>query len=132
MASTFGPRLLRRQAARVPAPRSLGRRMSWHAAAALIAFALLQIWLVSSAVAAGAPSALMLVALVLLIALAIPAARAIERRWHRLSRKALASRGLHTRFRRDVRRLWAAALALPLLWIGAATAALEALAKIAG
>lgn len=132
MASTFGPRLWRRSVASVPAPRSLGRRMTWHAAAALIAFALLQVWLVSSAVAAGAPSALMLVALVLLIALAVPATRAVERRWHRLSREALASRGLHARFRRDVRRLWAAALILPLLWVGGATAAVEALAKVAG
>lgn len=132
MASTFGPRLWRRSAANVPAPRSLGRRMTWHAAAALIVFALLQIWLVSSAISAGAPSALMIVALILLVALAVPATHAVERRWHRLSREALASRGLHTRFRRDVRRLWAAALALPPLWVGGAMAAAGALVKIAG
>ena len=132
MASTFGPRLWRRSAANVPAPRSLGRRMTWHAAAALIVFALLQIWLVSSAISAGAPSALMIVALILLVALAVPATRAVERRWHRLSREALASRGLHARFRRDVRRLWAAALLLPALWVGGAMAAAGALVKIAG
>jgi peptidoglycan/LPS O-acetylase OafA/YrhL len=106
--------------------------MTWHAAAALIAFTLLQLWLVSSAISAGAPSALVVVALVLLVALAIPATRAVERRWRRLCRQAMASRGLHARFRRDVRRLWAAAIVLPLLWVGGAVAAIEAIAKMAG
>lgn len=132
MASTFGPRLWRRSTASVPTARSLGRRMTWHAAAALVAFALLQIWLVSGAVSAGAPSALMIVALAILALLAVPATRGVERRWRRLSREALASRGLHARFRRDVLRLWAAALVLPPLWVGGATAAAAALTNIAG
>ena len=132
MASTFGPRLWRRSTASVPAARSLGRRMTLHAATALIAFAALQIWLVSSAISAGAPSALIIVALVILIALALPVTRSVERRWYHLSRQALASWGLHARFRRDVRRLWAAALALPFLWVSGAMAATDAIAKIAG
>ena len=132
MASTFGPRLWRRSTASVPPARSLGRRMTVHAAAALIAFAALQIWLVTSAVAAGAPSALIAVALVMLLALAVPIARMTERHWYHLSRQALASWGLHARFRRDVRRLWAAAIVLPLLWVGGAVAAIEAIAKMAG
>lgn len=130
MASTFGPRLFRRSSASVPPARSLGRRMTLHAAAALIAFAALQIWLVSSAIAAGAPSALIVVALVVLLALALPVARSTERRWYHLSRQALASWGLHARFRRDVRRLWAAALTLPFLWVSGAMAATDAIAAI--
>lgn len=132
MASAFGPRLWRRSTSSVPPARSLGRRMTWHAATALVAFAALQIWLVSSAIAAGAPSMLIVVALVMLLALAVPVVRAVERRWYRLSRQALASWGLHARFRRDVRRLWAAALALPFLWVSGALAATDAIAKIAG
>ena len=130
MASTFGPRLWRRSTASVPAARSLGRRMTWHAAAALIAFAVMQIWLVSSAISAGAPSALIVVALIVLLAVAVPVTRAIERRWYHLSRQALASWGLHARFRRDVRRLWAAALVLPFLWVSGAMAATDAIAAI--
>lgn len=130
MASTFGPRLWRRSTASVPAARSLGRRMTLHAAAALIAFAALQIWLVTSAVAAGAPSVLIIVALVMLLALALPVVRSTERRWYHLSRQALASWGLHARFRRDVRRLWVAALTLPFLWISGAMAATDAIAAI--
>ncbi|WP_194953734.1 hypothetical protein [Sphingopyxis solisilvae] len=132
MASAFGPRLWRRTAASVPAARSLGRRMTWHTAAALIAFALLQIWLVSSAIAAGAPSMLIVVALIVLLALAVPVARSTERRWYHLSRQALASWGLHARFRRDVRRLWVAALTLPFLWVSGAMAATDAIARITG
>ncbi|KTE21382.1 hypothetical protein ATE67_08815 [Sphingopyxis sp. H050] len=131
MASTFEPRLWRRATASVPPARSLGRRMTVHAAAALIAFAALQIWLVMSAVAAGAPSALIVVALIMLVALALPIARSTERRWYHLSRQALASRGLHQRFRRDTRRLWAAALTLPFLWVSGAMAATDAIAAIA-
>lgn len=130
MASTFGPRLWRRSTASVPAARSLGRRMTWHAAAALIAFAVMQVWLVSSAISAGAPSVLIVVALIVLLAVAVPVTRAIERRWYRLSRQALASWGLHARFRRDVRRLWTAALVLPFLWVSGAMAATDAIAAI--
>ncbi len=131
MASAFGPRLLRRPAQSVPAARSLGRRMTWHAATALVAFAALQIWLVSSAIAAGASSAFIIVALIVLLALAVPVARSTERRWYHLSRQALASWGLHARFRRDVRRLWVAALTLPFLWVSGAMAATDAIAAIA-
>jgi hypothetical protein len=106
--------------------------MTVHAAAALLAFAALQIWLVSSAIAAGAPSAFTIVALIMLLALAVPVARTIERRWYHLSRQALASWGLHARFRRDVRRLWLAALALPFVWVSGAIAASQALAAVAG
>src|SRR3546814_11288303 len=95
MASAFGPRLWRRTAVSVPPARSLGRRMTWHAAAALLAFAALQIWLVMSVVAAGAPSAFLVVALVRLLARALPGARSTERHWYHLSRQALASWGLH-------------------------------------
>jgi hypothetical protein len=104
--------------------------MTVHAATALIAFAALQIWLVTSAIAAGAPSMLIIVALVMLLALALPIARMTERRWYHLSRQALASWGLHARFRRDVRRLWIAAITLPFLWVSGAMAATDAIAAI--
>ena len=131
MASTFEPRLWRRATASVPPARSLGRRMTWHAAAALIVFAALQVWLVMSAGSAGAPSMLAVVSLIVVLALALPVARSTERRWYHLSRQALASWGLHARFRRDVRRLWVAAITLPFLWVSGAMAATDAIAAIA-
>lgn len=132
MATTFEPRLWNRATASVPPARSLGRRMTFHAATALLAFAALQIWLVLSAVDKGAPSALIFVALATLLVLAIPITRKFERHWHRLSREALASWGLHARFRRDVRRLWVIALTLPFLWVSGALAATDAIAAITG
>lgn len=117
MASSFGTGIWRRAGAHVPAPRSLGRRMTVHAATALIVFAIWQIWLVSGAISRGASSALLLIALIMVAAVAVPAAQALERRWDHLSRHALASSGLHSRFRRDVLRLWAAVLCLPFLWV---------------
>ncbi|WP_235302908.1 hypothetical protein [Sphingopyxis sp. MWB1] len=106
--------------------------MTVHAAMALLAFAGLQIWLVLSAVDKGAPTALIFIALAVLLALAIPITRKFERRWYRLSREALASWGLHARFRRDVRRLWVVALTLPFLWVSGALAATDAIAAIVG
>src|SRR3546814_7579042 len=79
MASTFGARPIGRTTHSVPPARSLGRRMTVHAAAALIVFAVLQVWLVSSAIAAGAPSALTVAALVIILALAVPTVRIVER-----------------------------------------------------
>src|SRR3546814_16438643 len=105
MASTFGPRLIGRSTPSVPGARSLGRRMTFHAAAALLVFAALQVWLVSSAIAAGAPSAFIVVALVLLLALGVPAARITELCWYHLNRQALERMEIHDRYRRAVRRL---------------------------
>lgn len=130
MASTFGTGVWRRAGAHIPAPRSLGRRMTVHAASALIAFAMWQIWLVSNAIARGATSAMLLVALFMVAALAVPMAQSMERRWDDLSRQALASSGLHDRFRRDVRRLWAAAVCVPLLWVSGFTLAGNAIASL--
>lgn len=128
MATTFEPRLWNRTTASVPPARSLGRRMRVHAATALIAFAALQLWLVLDAVNKGAASALLFIPLGILMALAIPLTRKFERRWYRRSREALASWGLHARFCRDVRRLWAVALVLPFLWVNGALAASQAIA----
>lgn len=132
MASTFGPRLWRRPRSIAPSARQLGRRMTLHAAAAVMVFAIAQIWLVTSAVAWGVSSLVAGVALVLLVGLAIPVARRLERRWHELSRGALSSHGLHARFRRDVRRLWLAVLMVPMLWVGGALFATQAIAAVVG
>lgn len=131
MASAFGSGVWRRAGARVPAPRSLGRRMTIHAAMALVAFAMWQIWLVSEAISRGSSSALLLIALLVVAALAVPMAQKMERHWDELSRQALASSGLYDRFRRDVRRLWAAVLCVPLLWVSGFTLAGDAIAAIA-
>ncbi len=96
---------------------TLARAMSMHASLALLTFAALQIaGVVLLANWPGGPN-LPFVALGALLLLAIPFARRIERRWARLSENALPCPALHTRFRRDRRSLWRAALAVPPIWL---------------
>lgn len=100
--------------------------MSGQIAAALIGFTVLQIFVISTLVAWGAPSLLHYAGIAALIAGAIPAARGLERRWEALDEGGLSHQRLAARFRHDQVRLWAAALLLPLLWLpaGAAVTAL--------
>lgn len=119
MASSYPPRRVLRSANSTASGSSLGHRMSRHIAAALLVFALAQIWLVNTAINAGASPLISIVELVALVALAIPFARRTERRWHHYGQEALPSPALSRQFRDDVRRLWLLAVMLPALWIGA-------------
>ncbi|MCC2601864.1 hypothetical protein [Sphingopyxis yananensis] len=130
MASTFEQGVWRRCSARVPAARSLGKRMSIHAALSLIAFSIWEIWLVSLALDRGYSAALWIVALLMVAALAVPITLMMDRRWDNYSRQALASSGLHDRFRRDVRLLWAGAFCVPFLWLAPMTFAGDAIAAM--
>ena len=130
MSSSYSLRSILRSAnftARAP---RLGHRMTRHAAAAVVVFALAQIWLVSAAIEAGAPRMLGIIALLGLVAFAIPFARRIERRWHRLGQQALPSPALTQRFYRDVRWLWLLAVLLPAAWVGTAMLVAPAIAAI--
>lgn len=93
------------------------RRMSNNLAAALVAFAGIQIAVISTVVATGATTLLYHIGIAVLIAAVIPAARNMERRWEGLSRSELSHHGLTTRFRRDQVKLWTATLLLPMAWI---------------
>lgn len=130
MASTFDQGVWRRCSAHVPAARSLGKRMSIHAALSLVAFSMWQIWLVSVAIDRGYSAALLLVALAMVAVLAVPITMSLDRRWDDISRQALASSGLYDRFRRDVRLLWAGAFSVPFIWVAPISFAGDALAAI--
>jgi hypothetical protein len=120
MASNFYARAGVRSAYFTPRARSLRVRMTRHIAAALIFFALAQIWLVAAAIDAGAPRLISIAALLTVIGVAIPYARLVERRWQRLGEEALPSPALTHRYRRDVARLWLLALLVPVSWVGTA------------
>lgn len=109
----------------VAAPR-LARSMSWHASAAIIVFAAIQIWGVVMLSGAPGSGILPYVALALLLLAAIPFAKSQERRWKRLAETALPSTALEQRFRRDRSRLWMTALLIPTVWIGTFAAAARA------
>lgn len=101
--------------------------MSRHSSGALLAFAAVQVWgvVALSNLAGGRLSPI--VALAILLLVAIPFARRLDRRWQDLGRTALPSSGLIARFRRDRTRLWMLAFAVPTLWIGAFAIAARAL-----
>lgn len=105
--------------------------MTLHLAAALVVFAIWQIWLIATASAVLPVTALILTAFILVAAVAVPAARRLDREWSRTVRRELPSLGLTARYRRDVRRLWIAAVLFPPLWIGGAIAAAAAMGRIA-
>ncbi len=107
------------------APR-LARSMTLHASAAVVTFAGLQLGgVIVLADQPGAP-ALPFVAFALLVIIAIPFARRLQRRWQGLAQSALPSNGLLASFRQDRSRLWRLALLVPGLWIGAYTVVAEA------
>jgi hypothetical protein len=92
---------------------NLGKRMSGQLAAALVVFALLQIFVVAKM----GGSLVLHLGIVIAIGGFALAARALEHRWNALSASNLPEDGLATRFRIDLLRLWGASLLAPLLWI---------------
>ena len=113
------PALVRRAPA---SPARLAQRMSRHLAGAVITFALVQLVLLHLAVSGGAPTALGYGALAMVVLIALPTARRLERRWRDFADTALPSPRLGQLWARDVRRLWLAAIMVPGLWIGGAAA----------
>lgn len=99
------------------APR-LARAMSHHASGALLTFAVLQIAGVVAFNSLPGGNWLPFIALGLLLLLAVPFSRRLERRWTHFSDTALPSPGLMVSFRRDRARLWRLACIVPTLWLG--------------
>lgn len=89
------------------------KRISTHLALALVAFCLLQIFIVARM---GGSLVLHLGIIVAIGAFAV-FARGLERRWEMLDFSGLSRHGLQVRFRRDIAQLWLVSIASGLLWI---------------
>jgi hypothetical protein len=107
LASTFDT------GAAAPIRTSYAKRVSSHLAAALVTFALLQIFIIAKM---GGSLVLHLGIIVAIGGFAM-AARGLEHRWMMLERSDLPTAGLALRFRRDVFQLWGASILGALLWI---------------
>lgn len=126
MASVFpGTRTTESFCSRHGAPR-LAKAMSWHASGALLLFAALQIAGVIALSGMPGGRILPFVALALLMLVALPFSRTLERRWSGLADTALPGPGLTDRFRRDRERLWRLACIVPTAWIGLYAVAAQA------
>lgn len=132
MATAFPPPSRGLPSWRLPRAATLAQRLTVHIALSLVSFALVQLWIVSSAVSLGASRALPFISLAALILVALPVARVFERRWSNFAAKSLPSRGLLARYRADVRTLWACALLVPPLWVGTLLFVGKAAAAVTG
>jgi hypothetical protein len=89
------------------------KRISSHLAAALVTFALLQIFIIAKM---GGSLVLHLGIIVAIGGFAM-AARALEHRWMVLDQGGLPEAGLALRFRRDLIQLWGTSIFGAMLWI---------------
>lgn len=89
------------------------RRISNHVAYGLLVYTGLHIFMTMTQLKSGSGSMLPYLALVVLVAAIIPAARWFEMRWTRLSDSEAADPALASAFRRDVTLLWLTAIGLP-------------------
>ncbi|WP_336967734.1 hypothetical protein [Sphingobium aromaticiconvertens] len=107
MASAFDSGVL------VPSRTAYAKRISSHLAAALVTFALLQIFIIAKT----GGSLVLHLGIIIAIGGFAMAARALEHRWVMLDQGGLPTAGLALRFRRDLIQLWGASIFGALLWI---------------
>ena len=100
------------------------KAMSDNVALALIVYTGLQIFVTVNALKEGTSSTLPYFALIILVALIIPACRWFEKRWKDMSDADAADEGFRHAFRRDQALLWAIAIGLPFLLTAIFTAVL--------
>ncbi|MWV28803.1 hypothetical protein GRF63_12885 [Erythrobacter sp. GH3-10] len=89
------------------------RKISNHVAYGLLAYTGLHIFLTMKELKTGSGSLLPYMALVVLVAAIIPAARWFEMRWRELSDAEASDPALAPAFRREVTLLWLTAIGLP-------------------
>lgn len=103
------------QAAHSRAHKSFAKRISDHVAVALVVYTLALIFITSPAMKSEGTSILPYFALVLFVAMVIPACRNMERRWQVLEKSEVNEASLEGRFKADRIKLWVAALGIPVL-----------------
>ncbi len=92
--------------------------MSDNIAYALLVYTGLQIWVTVAALKEGSSGLLPYLALVVLVAMIIPACRWFERRWQHLSDEEAADISYQDAYRRDRLGLWVLAIGLPFVLTG--------------
>lgn len=89
--------------------------MSDNIAYALLVYTGLQIWVTVAALKKGSSGVLPYLALIVLVAMIIPACRWFEKRWQDIGDEAAADPAYLSAYRRDQAFLWVLAIGLPLI-----------------
>lgn len=97
----------------VQARKSYSKRMSDHVAYALVFYTLLLIFLVTPTMETKGTSIFPYFLLVIFVALVIPAAHGLEKRWQALQAQDNGDGSLDGRFTADRIKLWLAAIGIP-------------------
>lgn len=95
------------------ARKSYSKRMSDHVAYALVVYTLMLIFVVTPTMKTEGTSIFPYFLLVIFVALVIPAAHGLEKRWQALSATDSGDGSLDARFTADRVKLWVAALGIP-------------------
>lgn len=94
------------------------RKISNHIAYALLAYTGLQIFVVMGAIGGHGMSMLPYLALIVLVAIVIPLARKLEKRWEIFLAADPAPAEIQSRYSFDRIKIWAFALGFPFLIVG--------------
>lgn len=95
--------------------KSYSKRMSDHVAFALVVYTLMLIFLVTPTIESSGTSIFPYFVLVVFVGAVIPLCRNLERRWQALDASASAGDGLESLYVADRLKLWAAAIAIPVV-----------------
>lgn len=107
------------RAARGKQAKPYAKRISDHIAYALIVYTLMLIFLVAGAIKTSSMSVFPYILLMLFIAVVIPMARKLEKKWEMLDGSELSDSSLIKRFAIDRTKLWIGTVALPLFLMAA-------------
>ncbi len=101
--------------------KSYTKRISDNIAYALIVYTMMLIFLVAGAIKTSGTSVMPYIMLMLFVAVVIPLARKLEKKWEMLDQSELSDSSLNRRYNIDRVKLWIGTLVFPLFLMGVCT-----------
>lgn len=98
------------------------KRISDNIAYALIVYTMMLIFLVAGAIKTSSMSIFPYLLLMLFVAVVIPMARKLEKKWEVLDESELSDNSLRNRYNMDRTKLWISTLSIPLILMVACSA----------
>lgn len=101
--------------------KTYAKRISDNIAYALIVYTMMLIFLVADAIKTSGTSVMPYIMLMLFVAVVIPLARKLEKKWEMLDQSELSDSSLNRRYNIDRAKLWIGTLVFPLFLMGVCT-----------